>query len=223
MLKIFLIDADAARRVRISRALSEYAEHSAHAEPFESLEEFERYSPAEGLILAHETGGAMARLMAHVERTSCLPVIAYSDAPDRQRVVRAMQRGVASYLALPLTAADVIGEYRQIEVDLPARIEKRRRTALARTRLEKLSRREHQILACMLDHGTSKAIARHLGISPRTVEAHRANLMDRLEVATTNEAIRIAVEGDALSMLPGKTVEGGSRLARKGDADIFAV
>lgn len=198
MLKIFVIDADAARRVQVSRAL---AEHDAHAEPFESLEEFETYTPTEGLILAHDADGAVARLMAHVERTSCLPVIAYSDAPDRIRVVRAMQLGVTSYLALPLVAEEVIGEYRQIAAELPALIEKRRRTALARTQLEKLSQREHQILACMLDHGTSKAIARHLGISPRTVEAHRANLMTRLEVATTNEAIRIAVEGDALGML----------------------
>ena len=53
----------------------------------------------------------------------------------------------------------------------------------------------------MLDHGTSKAIARHLGISPRTVEAHRANLMARLDVTSTSEAIRIAVEGDALAMV----------------------
>ena len=59
----------------------------------------------------------------------------------------------------------------------------------------------------MLDHGTSKAIARHLGISPRTVEAHRANLMTRLDVASTNEAIRIAVEGDAMSMIGSAKTE----------------
>ena len=198
MLKIFVIDADAARRTQIGRAL---AEHAAHAEPFESLAEFEQYTPNEGLILLHDRDGAVLRTMAHVDRTSCLPAIAYSEKPDRVRVVRAMQAGVASYLSLPLSAADVLAEYREIAADLPARIEKRRRAALARTQLERLSRREHEILACMLDHGTSKAIARHLGISPRTVEAHRANLMARLDVTSTSEAIRIAVEGDALAMV----------------------
>lgn len=198
MLKIFVIDADAARRTQIGRAL---AEHDAHAEPFESLAEFEQYTPNEGLILVHDRDGAVLRMMAHVDRTSCLPAIAYSEKPDRVRVVRAMQAGVASYLSLPLSAADVLAEYREIAADLPARIEKRRRAARARTQLERLSRREHEILACMLDHGTSKAIARHLGISPRTVEAHRANLMARLDVTSTSEAIRIAVEGDALAMV----------------------
>ena len=198
MLKIYVIDADAARRTQIGRVLSE---QGTHAEPFESLEEFAQYAPADGLILAHDRDDVIDRLTDHVERTSCLPVIAYSDDPDRIAIVRAMQAGVASYLSLPLTAGDVTAEYRQIAAELPARIEKRRRAAEARAQLEKLSRREHEILVCMLDHGTSKAIARHLGISPRTVEAHRANLMARLDVASTNEAIRIAVEGDALGMV----------------------
>ena len=198
MLKIFVIDADAVRRTTIGRALGE---NDAHAEPFESLEEFELYAPQEGLILTHDGEGVLPRLMAHVNRTSCLPVIAYSDAPDRTSVVRAMQAGAASYLAMPVTAQEVIGEYRQISAELPALIAKRRRAAQAREQLERLSRREREILACMLDHGTSKAIARHLGISPRTVEAHRANLMTRLDLASTSEAIRIAVEGDALGML----------------------
>ncbi len=97
MLKIFVIDADAARRTQIGRAL---AEHDAHAEPFESLDEFEQYTPADGLILVHDRDDMIGRLMTHVERTSCLPAIAYSDAPDRVRVVRAMQAGVASYRSI---------------------------------------------------------------------------------------------------------------------------
>ena len=198
MLKIFVIDADAARRTQIGRVLTE---RDAHAEPFESLDEFAQYAPADGLILVHDGDDVIDELMAHVERTSCLPVIAYSDDPNRVTIVRAMQAGVASYLSLPLAAEELMTEYRQIAAELPARIEKRRRAAEARAQLEKLSRREHEILVCMLDHGTSKAIARHLGISPRTVEAHRANLMARLDVASTNEAIRIAVEGDALGMV----------------------
>ena len=204
MLKIFVIDADAARRTQIGRVLTE---QDAHAEPFESLEEFAQYTAADGLILAHDRDDVIDRLMTHVERTSCLPVIVYSEAPNRVTIVRAMQAGVASYLALPLAAGDVMAEYRQIAAELPAQIEKRRRVAEARAQLERLSRREHEILVCMLDHGTSKAIARHLGISPRTVEAHRANLMTRLDVASTNEAIRIAVEGDAMSMIGSAKTE----------------
>lgn len=49
----------------------------------------------------------------------------------------------------------------------------------------------------MLDHGTGKQIAGQFGISPRTVEAHRANLMARLDVRTASQAIQLAIEGEA--------------------------
>ena len=212
MLKIFVIDGDSVRRTQIGRPL---AEHDAHAEPFESLAEFEAYTPDDGLILVHDRDNSVPMVMEHVDRTSCLPAIAYSERPGRLKIVRAMQAGAASYLSLPLAAEDVLSEYRAIAPDLPARIEKRRRAALARAQIERLSRREHEILACMLDHGTSKAIARHLDISPRTVEAHRANLMARLDVTSTSEAIRIAVEGDALDLLTSSRPEGtGQPIAR---------
>ncbi|WP_370033394.1 LuxR C-terminal-related transcriptional regulator [Qipengyuania mesophila] len=63
--------------------------------------------------------------------------------------------------------------------------------------LDALSKREREILGCMLDHGTGKQIAGQFGISPRTVEAHRANPMARLDVPIASQAIRLAIEGEA--------------------------
>ncbi len=49
------------------------------------------------------------------------------------------------------------------------------------------------MLTALVAGQTNKVIARELGISPRTVEAHRATLMDRLGVRSLAEAIRVAI------------------------------
>ena len=56
-----------------------------------------------------------------------------------------------------------------------------------------LSRRERQVLSGLLAGGTNKTIAGDLGISVRTVEIHRARMLDRLGVQSLAEAIRLAV------------------------------
>ncbi len=104
-----------------------------------------------------------------------------------------MQR---SQLKHPDDAA-IMAEYGKLQGSFAARLAQRKRASTARRRLDTLSNRERQVLGCMLDYGTSKEIARYLGISPRTVEAHRANLMVRLDVRTATQAIRVAVEGGA--------------------------
>jgi DNA-binding CsgD family transcriptional regulator len=64
---------------------------------------------------------------------------------------------------------------------------------LARGRVAGLSAREREGLEGLLAGGTNKMIAKELGISPRTVEVHRAHLMERLGVRTLPEAVLVAV------------------------------
>jgi FixJ family two-component response regulator len=52
--------------------------------------------------------------------------------------------------------------------------------------------RERQVLGGMLGGGTSKSIAKELGISPRTVEMHRAHVMERLGAKTLSELVLFA-------------------------------
>ena len=63
----------------------------------------------------------------------------------------------------------------------------------AQTAVGGLTGRQRQVLRGLLEGESNKQIARHLGISPRTVEIHRRCLLDRLEARTTADAIRIAV------------------------------
>jgi FixJ family two-component response regulator len=65
-------------------------------------------------------------------------------------------------------------------------------TELARVRVASMSVRERQVLEGLLAGGTNKMIGRELGISPRTVELHRASVMERLGVRTLPEAVLMA-------------------------------
>ena len=62
----------------------------------------------------------------------------------------------------------------------------------AAVRLQALTARERDVLDGLADGLPNKTIAYDLGISPRTVEIHRANLMTKLDVRSLSEALRIA-------------------------------
>ena len=57
--------------------------------------------------------------------------------------------------------------------------------------MARLSEREREVLGLVVEGLTNKEIARALALSPRTVEAHRANLSAKLEVATLAQLIRV--------------------------------
>jgi len=77
-----------------------------------------------------------------------------------------------------------------------ARRSVRAREVKARARLERLSARESQVLAGLAAGQSSRAIAESLQISPRTVEIHRANMLNKTQVRNSAEAIRLAIEAN---------------------------
>jgi FixJ family two-component response regulator len=64
----------------------------------------------------------------------------------------------------------------------------------ARDRISTLSTREREVLDWLAEGSSNKAIARELDISPRTVEIHRANMMNKLGVRHAAEAVRLRLE-----------------------------
>ena len=70
----------------------------------------------------------------------------------------------------------------------------------AREKLAKLSSREREVLELLLAGGTNKTIGRQLGLSPRTIEVHRAHVMQGLDAQSLPEAIRIAIAGGSSAL-----------------------
>lgn len=117
------------------------------------------------------------------------PVIVMTGNGDVPTAVRAMRNGAVDFLEKPFapeTLFKAIGRAR--EMNAP-------RVREPVTEFGGLSPREREVLGEIVDGRTSKEIARHLGVSPRTVEAHRRNLMRKLKTATLADLVRKAVVG----------------------------
>jgi len=191
---IIIVDLDSKRRAAIGYMLSS---RNIHVEPFEHPEELANsWRGADVALVSDEAGfvKSVARLMA--ARASWLPLVAYAAEPTPRRVADAVLDGAIDYLEWPGREEDVIEVLTGAEARArtqPMR-ERLAREASAQSRLDGLSRRERQVLACVADGLNNRLIGRRLGISARTVEIHRAHILEKTEARGTPEVIRLAVE-----------------------------
>jgi len=126
------------------------------------------------------------------ERGVTMPVIILTGHGDVSLAVRAMKAGAVDFLEKPFEKAVLI---RAIEAGF-LRIEdgdaRAAQAAEAEVIIAGLTARERDVLAGLAEGLPNKTIAYDLGISPRTVEVHRANLMTKLGARSLSEALRIA-------------------------------
>lgn len=122
-----------------------------------------------------------------------MPIAMYSSEPDLAKVVEAMLSGALDYLEWPFEPADLetaIGRIAKRSAQA-ARLERKR--AAAQKLVADLSRREREVLIRLADGKANRAMAEDLGISPRTVEIHRSNMMKKLNAGTSADAVRVAL------------------------------
>ena len=121
-----------------------------------------------------------------------LPVIIMTGHGDVTLAVQAMKAGAVDFIEKPFEKAVLLSA-------IDHGLERLRRSAAnvdradeAAVRLQVLTPREREVLDGLAKGLPNKTIAYDLGISPRTVEIHRANLMSKLGVKSLSEALRIA-------------------------------
>lgn len=191
-----LIDADSMRRASISHAL---AARDIHVEPFEDIVELIEHWPRSGLILAHDDGLTIQALIEHMGRYGdWLPVVGFAENPNSRRIVSAILSGAVDYLAWPFEDRDLAEALRTMGSRADSLTSSKMREARARSRIERLTRREREVLSCVASGLSSRMIGEKLSISPRTVEIHRANMLNKIGAHRTSEAIRIAIEASLI-------------------------
>jgi two-component system response regulator FixJ len=123
---------------------------------------------------------------------SDLPVIFVTAQGDVQTAVRAMKAGASDFLEKPYADHALL---RAIEATLnhEHQIARNLDVADAIRRVASLSARERDVFDGLMSGRPNKVIAYELGLSVRTVEVHRARMMDRLGVRQLSEAIRLGV------------------------------
>jgi FixJ family two-component response regulator len=106
--------------------------------------------------------------------------------------IQAMKAGAVDWLEMPYQDDQLLMAVSSALADIRLSAERSRDAEFARARIAGMSVRERQVLEGLLAGGTNKVIGRALGISPRTVELHRASVMERLGVGTLPEAVLMA-------------------------------
>jgi len=127
-----------------------------------------------------------------VRRGIALPVVIVTGHGDIAIAVRAMKAGAVDFIEKPFQKEALLTAIELALERLASAGDRAERAAEARTILGALTAREQQVLEGLAQGLPNKTIAFALGISPRTVEVHRANLMTKLDVHSLSDALRIA-------------------------------
>lgn len=122
------------------------------------------------------------------------PLVVMTGHGEVSVAVRAMKMGAVDFLEKPFDEALLLASLDRAFMLLKDRSEKADRRRLAEDRVGQLSVREHEVLRGLMAGLPNKVLARRLDISLRTVEMHRANMMDRLGVGSLAEALTLAVQ-----------------------------
>lgn len=124
-----------------------------------------------------------------------LPLIVITGHGDLNLCRRAFKAGAVEFLTKPVDEAALLDS---VQKAVSQHILSRERLSLTReaqTRLARLSDREREVLALIVEGLSNKQIARQLDLSPRTVETHRANIFDKLEATSLAELVRLYLTG----------------------------
>lgn len=122
-----------------------------------------------------------------------LPVVVMTGHADVPLAIQAMKAGVHDFIEKPFDDEVLLGAVRSalaIGLDQAARADE---SASIRARLDSLSGRERDVLQGLVDGQPNKVIAYELGISPRTVEIYRANVMTKMAAGSLSELVRMAL------------------------------
>jgi len=202
---VYIVDDDAAMRRSLAYLLDSAGwQTRALASGSEFLDSYDGHVPGCLLldVMMPLMGGMEIQQILN-ERAIRLPIIFLSAHGDLPMAVQAMKRGAFDFLEKPCKdhiLLDAVG--RAVRQGIKQSLDRQQREA-ARARLVVLTGREREIAACLAAGDCNKVIARKLDISDKTVQVHRHNAMEKLQVHSTAEIARL--------MLLAEEIEGGSR------------
>jgi two-component system, LuxR family, response regulator FixJ len=122
-----------------------------------------------------------------------LPVIVVTGHGDVPLAVEAMRIGAVDFLEKPFDDEVLLASVRSALREQSAETERRSVRAAVESRVAALSNRERDVLNGLVAGRANKQIAYDLGISPRTVEIYRANLMNKMQAGSLSELVRMAL------------------------------
>jgi FixJ family two-component response regulator len=192
---VFIVDDDASVRDAMEYLLRSVG---LEAKKFASATEFlEYYDPSTpGCLVLDVRMPGMSGLElqeALAARGALLPIIFVTAHGDVPMAVEAVKAGAVDFLLKPFRDQDLLDKVQQaVQEDARARAQLESRSEIAE-RVASLTPREREVMDMVVDGRANKVIASDLGISQRTVEIHRARVMDKMQATSVARLVQMVM------------------------------
>ncbi|MBV8682778.1 MAG: response regulator [Caulobacteraceae bacterium] len=155
--------------------------------------------PREGCVITdvRMPGLSGIDLAARLSRDACgPPVIVITGHADVPLAVRAMKAGAVDFIEKPFEESSILTAVRAAFDRSGGPESPTGELGEVAQRIANLSARERQVLDGLVEGKPNKVLANELGISPRTVEVYRANVMTKMRASSLSELVRMAILSD---------------------------
>ncbi|MEJ2693456.1 MAG: response regulator transcription factor [Candidatus Thiodiazotropha sp.] len=195
---VFVVDDDQAMRNSLKWLIESV---SMQVETYDSADAFiQSYYPGRsGCLLLDVRMPGMSGLELQEYLTAhqiSIPVIIITGHADVPMAVRAMKSGAIDFIEKPFNDELLLESIRHaLLLDEKQRDLQSQRAEIA-TRLARLTPREQEVMVMVTNGRANKEIAASLGVSAKTVEAHRARVMEKMEAGSLAELVRMAIHAN---------------------------
>lgn len=192
---IFVVDDDEAVRLSTemlikSMGLRVESFHSAA----EFLEDFDPQQPGCVILDIRMPGMSGLELQQHLnEMKASIPIVFVTGHGDVPMAVQAMKAGAVDFIQKPFRDQELID---RVHAALDEDREKRQESAVQaeiNARIKALTSREFEVMGLVVEGKPNKEVAFDLGLSPRTVEIHRARVMQKMRAGSLADLVRMAL------------------------------
>jgi two-component system response regulator FixJ len=126
-----------------------------------------------------------------LEMSSTLPIIFITGHGDVPMAVEAMQKGAVDFIQKPFRDQELLDRISEaLKTDLERRSEQEKKAEVM-DRVSKLTKREREVLDLVVTGKPNKVIAYELGVSQRTVEIHRARVMEKMQAKSLADLVKM--------------------------------
>ncbi len=192
---VFIVDDDDAVRDSLSllmRAAGMKARAFASAEAF--LEDLDDDPDGCLLLDIRMPGMSGLELQARLAKTrTTLPIVFITAHGDVPMAVEAMRMGALDFVQKPFDDEELVGKVRAAMIDGHRSHEVAAERSIVRERIKKLTARERHVMDQVVQGKANKVIAADLSISQRTVEIHRARVMEKMEAPSLAHLVRFVM------------------------------
>ena len=190
---VFIVDDDAAIRFAMQALMdSVNLNHEIFASADEFLEKISGQRPGCLVLDIRMPGlGGLELQEELIKRGNTLPIIFITGHGDVPMAVEAMQKGAVDFIQKPFRDQELLDRVREALATDEERREEQQLHAKVNERLSRLTNREREVFDLVVTGKPNKVIAYELGVSQRTVEIHRARVMEKMQARSLADLVKM--------------------------------